>query len=134
MRAVAVKVDAASTAGGFILPNDRVDVILVKQPGGAGTVQSETLLRNILVLAIDQTIENTSETQSVVVAQDTATLELTPEQAELVAQAQQLGTIALSLRSIEDSASETSSVTPRSSGVNVVRFGVSSRVNATDSR
>jgi pilus assembly protein CpaB len=134
MRAVAVKVDAASTAGGFILPNDRVDVILVKQTPGTNAVESETLLRNIRVLAIDQTIENDADVKSVVVAQDTATLELTPEQAELIAQAQQLGTIALSLRSIEDSAAETSSVEKRSSGVNVVRFGFPSRMNATESR
>jgi pilus assembly protein CpaB len=135
MRAVAVKVNAASTAGGFILPNDRVDVILVRQVSGSGpsTVQSETLLRNLRVLAIDQTVENTDEAQSVVVAQDTATLEMTPEQAELIAQAQQLGSISLSLRSIEDSATETSAVA-RQSGINVVRFGIPSRVNAKDAR
>lgn len=135
MRAVAVRVNAASTAGGFILPNDRVDVLLVRQVGsGNQNVQSETLLSNIRVLAIDQTIESEEEQQKpVMVAQDTATLELTPDQAELVAQAQQVGTISLSLRSIEDSEGETSDIS-RPAGVNVVRFGIPSRVSAPDAR
>jgi pilus assembly protein CpaB len=129
MRAVAVRVNAASTAGGFILPNDRVDVLLVRQfPGN--NARSQTLLTNIRVLAIDQLIENTGgEQKSVVVAQDTATLELSPEQAELIAQAQQTGTISLSLRSIEDSASEPD-VIQKPSGVSVVKFGIPTRITA----
>ncbi len=133
MRAVAVRVNAASTAGGFILPNDRVDVLLVRQAAGGGQVSSETILNNIRVLAIDQTIEtkDDAEQKAVVVAQDTATLELTPEQAELIAQAQQVGSISLSLRSIEDS--EPGTVTaPRNNGVSVVKFGIPSRVSAPD--
>jgi pilus assembly protein CpaB len=131
MRAVAVRVNAASTAGGFILPNDRVDVLLVRQGNGSGgEAQSETILANIRVLAIDQTVEgDDTEQKAVVVAQDTATLELTPEQAELVTQAQQIGTISLSLRSIEDSTTE-ASVVEKPTGINVVRFGIPSRVNA----
>jgi pilus assembly protein CpaB len=132
MRAVAVRVNAASTAGGFILPNDRVDVLLVRQVNGASgsEAQSETILTNIRVLAIDQTIEgDDTEQKPVVVAQDTATLELTPEQVELVTQAQQVGTISLALRSIEDSTTE-SAVVEKPTGINVVKFGISSRVNA----
>lgn len=132
MRAVAVRVNAASTAGGFILPNDRVDVILIRE-GGAGA-HSETILRNIRVLAIDQSIETTEgEQKRVMVAQDTATLELTPDQAELVTQAQQMGTISLALRSIEDSAAEVSTVT-KPTGVSVVKFGIASRVSARDAQ
>ncbi|BBE73176.1 Flp pilus assembly protein CpaB [Oharaeibacter diazotrophicus] len=127
MRAVAVRVNAASTAGGFVLPEDRVDVILIRQ-AGAGEATSETILQNIRVLAIDQTVEQAGgEKSASVVAQDTATLELTPEQSELVVQAQQIGTIALALRSIRDQ--DADPVEHRKpSGVNMVKFGVTSRV------
>jgi pilus assembly protein CpaB len=129
MRAVAVRVNAASTAGGFILPEDRVDVILIHQASG-GTAASETILQNIRVLAIDQTVQQTGpDKQATVVAQDTATLELTPEQAELIVQAQQIGTIALSLRSIEDQTAKPQEI-QRQSGIAVVKFGVPSRVTA----
>ena len=136
MRAVAVKVNASTTAGGFILPNDRVDVLLVREAenGKRGEMQAETLMSNVRVLAIDQSIQTGPEEQKpVIVAQDTVTLELTPEQTELMAQAQELGTISLALRSIEDSATETSAVR-RSSGVSVVRFGIPSQVKAADPR
>jgi Flp pilus assembly protein CpaB len=131
-RAVAVRVNAASTAGGFILPNDHVDVILTTQQGGgdagAASAVSETLLHNIRVLAIDQKVDDPEEKKSVV-AQDTATLALTPEQAHLVIQAQQMGSISLILRSIADSDPGADDTTPRT-GVSVVKFGVSSRVTA----
>lgn len=127
MRAVAVRVNAASTAGGFVLPEDRVDIILIRQTGG-GEASSETILQNIRVLAIDQTVEQAGpEKSATVVAQDTATLELTPEQAELIVQAQQVGTIALSLRSISDQSVDTIE-RRKPSGVNMVKFGISSRV------
>ena len=106
MRAVAVEVRAASTAGGFILPSDRVDVILTREaPAGlqtGDTFVSETILENIRVLAIDQTLEE-QEDEKTVVAQETATMELTQTQAEIIVQAQQLGSISLVLRSIKDS-------------------------------
>jgi pilus assembly protein CpaB len=129
MRAVAVRVNAASTAGGFILPEDRVDIILIRQASG-GDATSETILQNVRVLAIDQMVEQTGpEKQATVVAQDTATLELTPEQAELIVQAQQIGTISLSLRSIEDQTARPEEI-QKPSGISVVKYGVSSRVTA----
>jgi pilus assembly protein CpaB len=131
MRALAVKVNAASTAGGFILPNDRVDVILISSKGNRDT-QSETILSNVRVLAVDQTVEGDgSDQKPVMVAQDTVTLELNPSQAELITQAQQSGTIFLSLRSIEDTAVEAEPA-PRPAGVSLVKFGISSRVSARE--
>ncbi|WP_181701406.1 Flp pilus assembly protein CpaB [Chthonobacter albigriseus] len=132
-RAVAVRVNAASTAGGFILPNDRVDIILIRQAVSGGNPISETILSNIRVLAIDQTVDEVQGEQRSVVAQDTATLELTPEQAELIIQAQQMGTISLILRSIEDlnvTAAEKQQEKP--SGVRTVKFGVQSRIMANE--
>lgn len=130
MRAVAVRVNAASTAGGFILPNDRVDIILIRQAANGGTPVSETILTNIRVLAIDQTVEEVNGEQRSVVAQDTATLELTPEQAEFVIQAQQMGTISLILRSLEDMNTAADAVPKQPTGVRTVKFGVQSRITA----
>lgn len=129
MRALAVRVNAASTAGGFILPNDRVDILLIRQING--DTRSETILRNIRVLAIDQTVEQVdAEKKAVVVAQDTATLELTPEQTELISQAQQQGTLALALRSIEDMATEQEiRRREQQSGISIVKFGVPTRIS-----
>lgn len=131
MRAIALSVDAARTAGGFILPNDRVDVLLVRTDSGGAAV-SETILSNIRVLAIDQSTSDTPESGATVVALDTATLELTPEQAELLTAAQQSGTLSLILRSLAD-AQENGEVrrdAPQT-GVDLVRFGVPSHVTAT---
>ncbi|WP_181704644.1 Flp pilus assembly protein CpaB [Chthonobacter rhizosphaerae] len=131
MRAVAVRVNAASTAGGFVLPNDRVDIILIKPPKSDGAEpMSETILRNVRVLAIDQVVEDQEQKQNSVVAQDTATLELTPDQAELIIQAQQVGTISLALRSIEDIDTVTEVV--GTDGITVIKFGVPTRVTAKD--
>lgn len=135
MRALAVEVKAVSTAGGFVLPNDHVDIILTRAApkGGASgdPYVSETILTNIRVLAIDQQVVEKGEPS--VVARDTATLELTPRQAELVAQSQQLGTISLVLRSIRDAEApvdDKSKLDEANGAVRVVRYGVTSRVTA----
>ncbi len=128
-RAIAVQVSALSTAGGFILPNDRVDVIITRQRTLNGTERaewfSETILENVRVLAIDQTIEDRNGEKSVV-ARETATLELSPPQTEIVAQAQQVGTLSLTLRSIADSRPDAVAEDGRRrrTGVNYVKFGV----------
>jgi len=135
MRAVAVEVRAASTAGGFILPNDRVDVILTREAPAdqqAGdTFISETILENIRVLAIDQTLEE-GEDSKTVVAQETATMELTQTQSEIIVQAQQMGSISLVLRSIKDS--DPNAVAQedrrRRKDVNFLKFGVKTRITA----
>jgi pilus assembly protein CpaB len=127
MRAVSTQISPETGAGGFILPNDHVDVILTKKTNdknGDGQT-SETMLTNVRVLAIDQNIEEKGG-QKVVVGK-TATLELTPSQSETLALSQRVGTLALALRSIAD-ASKTDKPdddAPRG-GINVVRFGVGS--------
>ncbi|PIO98437.1 Flp pilus assembly protein CpaB [Pleomorphomonas carboxyditropha] len=129
MRAVAVRVNAASTAGGFILPEDRVDILLVRQKD-AGEAVAETILTDIRVLAIDQSVQQTGDDkQPSIVAQNTATLELTPDQTELVTQAQQIGSISLALRPLVDN-DQPAARQRKPTGVAVVKFGVVSRVTA----
>jgi pilus assembly protein CpaB len=132
MRAVSTEITPETGAGGFILPNDRIDVILSKHEKnpdrqGAETVQSETVLTNIRVLAIDQAPKE-KEGQNSVVGR-TVTLELKPEQAETLARVRQSGTLSLALRSIADVnlVENTDDRGPRrSDSVNVVRYGVPS--------
>src|SRR4051812_30560782 len=108
MRAVAISIDTrgATSAGGFVLPNDRVDVIRTYReddPGrtnGSDAYKSETILPNVRVLAIGQSIQERNGEK--VVAGETATLELTPAQSELVTLAQKTGQLSLALRSLAD--------------------------------
>jgi pilus assembly protein CpaB len=107
MRAVSTDISPETGAGGFILPNDHVDVILTRRDhdaeqanGGIETHVSETIMSNVRVLAIDQTVEEKGG-QRVVVGK-TATLELPPRLAEKLMLAHQLGTMSLSLRSLVD--------------------------------
>jgi pilus assembly protein CpaB len=128
MRAVSTQISPETGAGGFILPNDRVDVILTPRAVrdiDKGSATSETILRNVRVLAIDQTVEEKNG-QKVVVGK-TATLELLPSQAETLTLSQQLGTLSLALRSIADGAADDSKSDEPDTrrNVNVVRFGVS---------
>jgi pilus assembly protein CpaB len=99
-RAMAVRISAESTAGGFILPNDRVDVL---HSDGKSPV-SHTILSNVRVLAIDQVVDDASknDTSKANVIGKTATLELDPSQAEILTAAQAAGTLSLSLRSAAD--------------------------------
>lgn len=110
MRAVTVPVSAKTGVGGFVFPGDRVDLVLtqtVKAEQGDGLKASETILRNLRVLATDQsTTHETVEGKTVVKSFKTVTLEVTPKIAEKVAVAQTIGTLSLSLRSIADSQSE----------------------------
>lgn len=133
MRAVSTEISPETGAGGFILPNDRVDVILSKRDknpdrtnNGADVVVSEILMSNIRVLAIDQAPKE-KDGQNTVVGK-TATLELKPEQAEQLARARQQGTLSLALRALVDAnAPDTNTSDDRNNkrdSVNVVRFGV----------
>jgi pilus assembly protein CpaB len=130
MRAVAVPVNVASTAGGFVLPEDRVDIMLVSTDT-KGSPAVKVLLSNIRVLAIDQKVEQTGEDKNAtIVAQNTATLELTPDQTQMVLQAQQMGNLSLVLRSIADTNAPTTLAAERkANGVSMVKFGVVSRVS-----
>jgi pilus assembly protein CpaB len=128
MRAVSTEISPETGAGGFILPNDRVDVILSRRPSDnrrGAQPTSETILTNVRVLAIDQTVEE-KDGQRVVVGK-TATIELTPRQAESLTQSRQLGTLSLALRSLLD-ASRNEKVEEddgRNTDINTVRFGIS---------
>jgi pilus assembly protein CpaB len=104
-RAESVEISPESGAGGFILPNDRVDVILtardsLAQKNGIDAYRVETLLTNVRALAIDQTVEEKSG-QRVVVGR-TATLDLSAPEAERLALARREGQLSLALRSIAD--------------------------------
>ncbi len=100
-RAVATEISVATGAGGFILPNDRVDVIMVRK-AGAEKYQTETVLSNVRVLAIDQQIQEKDDGTKAVVG-TTATLELTPDQTKVLAVAQQMADrLSLALRSVAD--------------------------------
>jgi pilus assembly protein CpaB len=125
-RAIAVRVSAQSTAGGAILPGDRVDVIqtVTQQATESAAAESvsRTILTNVKVLAIDQTVDESNEEAFVV--GKTATLELDPAQVELITAAEATGTLSLSLRSMAD-ADESVSVREerQSSTVRIFRGG-----------
>lgn len=107
-RAVSTEISVATGAGGFILPNDRVDVIMVRR-GAEETYLTETVLSNVRVLAIDQQIQETPDGEKSVVG-TTATLELTPDQAKVITVAQQMAErISLALRSVADAQEEDTS-------------------------
>ena len=104
MRAISVRISAESGAGGFILPNDRVDVILISKAGDGGAqprTASEAVLTNVRVLAIDQTFQTNEKGEQVVVGK-TATVELDPKQAEILALVESSGQLTLALRSLAD--------------------------------
>jgi pilus assembly protein CpaB len=109
MRAVATQIAADTSAGGFILPDDYVDVIMIRilEEGEQKRFATETILRNIRVLAIDQTIQEDENGEKTKVG-STATLELTPEQAEIITVAQQMASrLSLVLRSVQDAQEQT---------------------------
>jgi pilus assembly protein CpaB len=130
MRAVSTEISAETGAGGFILPNDRVDVLLTRRDKGAAElIQSEIILPNVRVLAIDQAPKE-KEGQNALVGR-TVTLELKPEQAETLARSRQAGTLSLALRSIADvnmveNSTEDGAAPKKGASINIVRYGVQS--------
>jgi pilus assembly protein CpaB len=158
MRAIAMEISPESGAGGFILPNDHVDIILTRRDLDAERIRdrdaerapervsggeihtSTTILSNLRVLAIDQTVEEKNG-QRVVIGR-TATIEVSPRQAETLARAKLMGQLILALRSITDFEGKEVAVDdaqdPRRGskevvvddaqdprrGINLVRFGI----------
>jgi pilus assembly protein CpaB len=101
MRAVAIVVTTESGAGGFILPNDHVDLILTqKSNDNPPRVRARTFMRGVRVLAVDQVYKEEKDQKTVLAK--TATLELTPVQAETVARAQSMGQVTLTLRPLAE--------------------------------
>ncbi|MDB5421399.1 MAG: Flp pilus assembly protein CpaB [Brevundimonas sp.] len=129
MRAMAIKVTVETAAGGFILPGDRVDVLLTQQitmdnlgtASQASKFRSSTVMQNVKVLAIDQTTRAGEDAQSVVGA--TATLELRPADSEVLALAKSEGELSLVLRSYADTAGPSGRVnTPSRASNTAVRI------------
>ena len=111
MRAVTVPVNTTTGVAGFVFPGDRIDLVLTQDVKGGGEGDplkvSETIVRNLRVLATDQRIDSKDEEgKTVVKTFSLVTLEVTPRIAEKIAVAQNLGTLSLSLRSIADQTSE----------------------------
>ncbi|HEX8669427.1 MAG TPA: Flp pilus assembly protein CpaB [Allosphingosinicella sp.] len=111
MRAVTVAVSATAGVAGFVFPGDRVDVVLTQEVAGGGDgpalKASETILRNIRVLATDQRMSaKGADGKPVVQNVSSVTLEATPKIAEKIAVAQTIGQLSLSLRSIADNSAE----------------------------
>jgi pilus assembly protein CpaB len=138
MRAVSTEISPETGAGGFILPNDHVDVVLTRRDResekrtGVESHTSEIILSNVRVLAIDQTIEEKNG-QKVVVGK-VATLELSPRQVETLALSRSMGSLSLALRSLTDAnVSGTDARDDDKSAahsVNMVRFGITTTTMA----
>jgi pilus assembly protein CpaB len=111
MRAVTVAVSGTDGVAGFVFPGDRVDIVLTQEVSGGGDGAalkvSETVMRNVRVLATDQRMDaKNAEGQPVVQRFTMVTLEATPKLAEKIAVAQKIGDLSLSLRSIADNSAE----------------------------
>jgi pilus assembly protein CpaB len=133
MRAVSTEISPETAAGGFILPNDRVDVVLtrrLKSPDSnqPDIISSEIILTNVRVLAIDQAPKEKDGTSALI--GKTVTLELKPAQIAALAAGRQAGTLSLALRSIADvnmvEAITDGESNRRGPGVNVIRYGIAS--------
>ncbi len=138
MRAISTKIKEETAVGRLIMPNDRVDVILIRRMRSRSGVEdfvSDTLFSNVRVLAIGQQIETKEGKKSAEANAATATLELTAKQSEMLALATSMGEISLTLRSIADLQADGTSPssdmdfnkTKTSSAVRVLRYGVKSR-------
>lgn len=136
MRAISTKITEDSAVGRLILPNDHVDVILTRRVRGRGGKEehvSETLFTNVRVLAIGQIIQAADGKKSS--EGNTATLQLSPEDSERLAQAKSQGEISLALRSIleltrDAGAASSAAMRDKSRGVQpvrVLRYGIRSR-------
>ena len=136
MRAVSITISTESGAGGFILPNDRVDVLLTLQVSEQPKAfASHTFLHDVRVLAVDQTYTQDKDQKTVLAK--TATLELSPAQAEMVAAAAATGTVSLALRPLGETATADLNANAHhteNSVVSVIRYGVSRAGGATQSR
>lgn len=141
MRAISTGIREETAAGGFILPNDRVDVIVTRKARGQKGEQhvSDTLFRNVRVLAIGQELDVKDDKKKSTMGK-TATLELNPQQAEALALAKSMGDISLVLRSLADQVAagqspeggEGAFKVEQSSTVRVLRYGSWSRASGVD--
>lgn len=136
MRAVSIPVTPESASGGYIVPNDRVDVVLTR----SGSSYSETILANVRVLAIGKRLGEMGTTSSTANPQEptsqvfdgtqVATLELSPTQSETILNATSAGRLALVLRSVSDFAQVPSAEIGRTQAVRLIRYGQTQAVMA----
>ena len=127
MRAVSIGISTETGAGGFILPNDRVDVIVTNEVSSSPRrYLARTILNYVRVLAVDQTYTKDQDKDQTVLAK-TATLELTPAQAETVERARADGTLSLALRPLGDNganAAMAGNMRQSSGEVQIIRYGI----------
>jgi len=104
-RAVSIEVEAQTAAGGYIQPNDRVDVIVTTRtdnPQGGEIVNSNILLEDVRVLALGETTQTQADGEAPQVIQaGVAVLELTVEDSRILALADEMGTLSLALRGVQ---------------------------------
>jgi len=102
MRAVTLRVNDATGVAGFILPSDRVDVLITRTPSVEGKQeqpQTEILLQNVKVLGVDQEAnEKKDNDKPTAIVAKAVTLEVSPEDAEKLTLGQQIGALSLALR------------------------------------
>ena len=126
MRAVSIGISTESGAGGFILPNDRVDVMLSLQVSDSPRrFAANTLLHDVRVLAVDQTYKEDKDQKTVLAK--TATIELSPQQAEMIIAASATGTISLALRPLGEDGMKDVAMNQHKNvigAVSVIRYGV----------
>ncbi len=117
MRALSIRVDDVSGVAGFMLPGDRVDIMLTRHVtvGNTDTIVSDIIMQNITILGIDQLSDQKHDQPMV---GRTATVEVTPEQAQKLVLAQVAGTLSLALRNVANTEQlPTAQVTARDLGV-----------------
>jgi pilus assembly protein CpaB len=96
LRAMAVRVDAETAVGGFVTPGDFVDIVLTQ--GNDADLRAVTILQNVRVLGVDQDADMATDQPEVV---RTVTVEVTPQQGQVLALAQEAGTLSLTLRTLD---------------------------------
>ena len=139
MRAVGVKLTTERGAGGFILPNDRVDVVMTRKLGndgdGVAMYRAATVLNNVRVLAVEQTSQEDGESKFIL--GKTATLEISGQQADILALAEAMGDLSLSLRSLSQEEAGTQETARQQGfgsedeGVVVLRYGIPGHAAST---
>ena len=128
-RAISVPINATTGVAGLFFPGDQVDVILthVVKKGKTSRNASETVLRDVRVLAVDQRVEDIDGKAQVA---KTATLEVTPKQAEVLTMLSNLGKLSLSLRSVARPEGGEETVEPAEENVLADSFTLDSEVSA----